>query len=85
MVEDALYEGAQVFVRSAQAKVPKRTGNLRDAIIAKRLQRQGSKPAPVLYTIDRKKAPYAYLVNILPSALETARIINGRNRWKLTP
>ena len=62
VVEDILYAGAEVFVAAAKAKVPKKTGKLRDAIIAKKLARQGNKPAPVLYTIDRKKAPAAYLV-----------------------
>lgn len=62
-VEQILLDAAQPIADQARAWAPEGpTGNLKRALLAKKLQRKGRKTAPVIAAVDRKIAPHAHLV-----------------------
>ena len=62
-IEPVLFREAQRVSKEVRANAPVGpTGNLKKAVITKRLQRWGRNPAPSIAAINRKKAPHAWLV-----------------------
>ena len=62
-VEPILLKGARKMASHLRPAAPVGpTGNLKKAVIAKKLQRYGRNPAPSIAAINRKKAPHAHLV-----------------------
>lgn len=79
LVEPILLDSAKKIAKAVKAKIragPKpitRTGNLEKGAVARILDRVGSNPAPAIAAMDWKtKSKHQYLVNCLPSMLETA-------------
>lgn len=65
-VRKSLYDGRRPGKRN------KPPGQLKKGVKTKKLKRVFGNPAPAISAIDWKTAPHAYLVNRLPSMLETA-------------
>lgn len=62
-IEPSLNKGAQIITREVRKRAPVGpTENLKKAVRTKKLKRWFSAPAPSIATIDRKKAPHAWLV-----------------------
>jgi len=61
-IEPELNKGAKLIAAEARKRAPVGpTGNLKKAVITKKLKRWGG-PAPSIAAINRKKAPHAWLV-----------------------
>ena len=62
-VEPILERGANMVADNIRPRIPRKRGVLARALIVKRLKRKNPKfPASSIAAIDRKKAPYAYVV-----------------------